>query len=220
MKIKLLMIALLSLSSIALFGAAPTDEASKTRVTYDIKGLHPDTSNWITFPITYEYGAIGKEASGKENVQVSFPVKPQPSDTPLASVDKGLLTTYSAADKDGMTFAISAMQIPEVGYNMEQSLKDLVSQIEKNPDTQITAYIPPQTLDPSSFMIMWKKGDKMVTLKVVKGTHLVYFLETTVTNEIYRNYESIEQNQAKMDEVMKDALKSGAFFHSFATTNG
>jgi hypothetical protein len=223
MKIKAFLIPLIAFSNISLFAFVAADQETKfsdERITISIKeGQQPDVSNWVTFPIKYEYNARGNESSGKENIQISFPVMPKQGITPLANVGNGLQNTFSATDEEGMIFSISAMQIPEDGFDVRKSFDALVTLLEKNPGSRIAACIPPQSPDTSTFLITWVKDNKMISLTAIKRTHFVYFLETTVSNEIYRDFESIEQNSAQMDTWMKDSLKSGAFFGSFATSD-
>src|ERR1700722_9701244 len=180
----------MSISNISLFASIPADQETAKSFTYCIKeNQRPDTTHWVMFPITYEY------ASGKENVQISFPIMPQQNVNPLESVGgENLLTTFSAMDEAGMIFKIAAMQVPKEGFDLRQSLDALIVQLEKQPENKIGSYIHPQKSDRSAFVISWVRDNKSISLKVIKKTHFVYFLETIVSNEIYREVESIELN--------------------------
>lgn len=220
MNINTILIYFMSISNISLFASLPADQQSKPseEITYCIKeNQRPDTAHWVIFPITYDYDTRAEKTSGKENVQISFPIMPQQNVNPLEG--ENLLSTFSAIDKDGMVFKIAAMQIPEEGFDVPQSLDALIDQLQKQPENKITAYAPSQDPDHSAFTISWVNDNEMIVLKVIKRTHFVYFLETVASNEIYRDIESIEINSPEMDVWMKDSLKSGVFFHSFNTTD-
>lgn len=230
MKIKSILIILMSLSNILLFASTPSDKEAQASFSYCIKeNQRPDIKNWIIFPFKFEYALHGEGTSGTTNVQFSSPVIPQTSVYPLTIEENLLRTTFSATfdetlfsfnatDEAGMTFSIISMHVPEEGFDLHKSMDSLVSGIEKSPESRIAAVIPPQSTDTSAYSIMWIRNDKLITMKVIQRTHFIYFLETNVSKEIYRDFESIKIGPS-LDEWMKDSLKTGAFFNSFVSSD-
>lgn len=202
------------LSSVSIFASENAHSNEKESFSFCIKEDQKiDTSNWITFPITF--GEMDDESSTKEYIKISFPVKPKFVE------EDGLQASYfTATDNDGMVFSIASMQIPEDNFNLQKYVDFLAESISKSASKKLVAYGRPHpNPNDSRYSLMWVEDGKMTMLTLVKGAHFIYFLETNVHNEIYRNIDKIELGTKSFDTMIKDSLKTGTFTKSLAIGN-
>lgn len=203
------------LSSISLFAADKTHNIltnERESFTHCIKENQKiDTSDWITFPISFGIFNVDVDSSHKEeNIKVSFPFKPKFVE------ENGLQSSYfTATDKDGMSYSIASMQIPEDVFSLRNSVDFLAKSISKSPSKKLvaTGYPHPNPNDSMRF-IFWVENDKMTRLTLIKSANFIYFLETNVHNEIYKDVDSIEIDTPAFDIMIRDSLKTGAFTRS------
>lgn len=168
-----------------------------------------DISDWIIFPISFEY--IVGQFSKKENVEISFP------ESPKFVEENGVQPShFTATDRDGMTFNIASLRITEENFNLRKSVDFIAESIAKSPNKKLfaVAYPEPNPND-SGYGIMWTEGDKMISLTFIKSFHFIYFLETNIHDEIYRDTSSIEMGSESFDKMIRNSLKNGAFVKSF-----
>ncbi len=205
------------LSSASVFTAEetqvlPTNEEES--FTYCInENLKNDTSDWITFPITFGFFDIESGVDNAEKVTVSLPSEPK-----FIQANGMQSPHITVTDQDGMSFNIARMEIPEDGFNLKQSVNFLAESISKSSSKKLIGWgWPEPNPNDSVYFMMWAEGDKMIRLTMVKSTHLVYFLETSICNEIYRNFdwESMETDTVSFDTIMRDSLKTNTFTRSF-----
>ncbi len=203
----------LLLSSVSLFAIDKTQDISTNEqesFTYSVKENQKiDTGDWITYPITF--GIFNVESPLKEeNVEVSFPSEPKFVE------ENGMQSSYfTATDKDGMIYSIASMQIPEDNFSLRNSVDFLVKSISNSSSKKLVAMgFPSPNPNDSVHFIMWTENDKMTRLTLVKSAHFIYFLETSIQNEIYKDVDSIEMDTEAFDIMMRDSLKTGAFTRS------
>lgn len=203
----------LLLSSVSLFAVDITQVIStneRESFTYCVKEHQKvDTGDWITYPINF--GIFNIESPLKEeNVKVSFPSEP------TFVEENGLQSSYfTASDKDGMIYSIASMPIPGDDFSLRNSVDFLAKSISKSSSKKLVCmgYPSPNPNDSVHF-IMWVENDKMTRLTLVKSTHFIYFLETTIENEIYKDVDPIEMDTEAFDIMIRDSLKTGAFTRS------
>lgn len=150
------------------------------------------------------------EPSKEESIKISFPSEPEFVE------ENGLQSSYfTATDKDGMTYSIASMQLPEDNFSLCNSVDFLVKSISNSSSKKLVAIGRPNpNPNDAVHFIMWTQNDKMTRLTLVKSAHFVYFLETCVQNEIYKDVDSIEMDNEVSDIMIRDSLKTGAFIRS------
>lgn len=172
-----------------------------------------DTSDWITFPIDFGSFDMVAGVDYVERIIVSLPSEPQ-------FVQKnGMQSSYiTVSDQEGMSYSIARMEIPSNDFSLSQSVNFLAESISKSSSKKLISWgWPDSNPNDSIYFMMWVEADKMTRLTLVKSTHSVYFLETSICNEIYRDFdwESTERDTVAFDAIMRDSLKTNIFTRSF-----
>lgn len=170
-----------------------------------------DTSDWITFPIAFGFFDSETGISNAEKITASLPSEPEFIQA------NGMQSAYiTVTDQEGMSYNIARMEIPEDGFNLKQSVNFLADSLSKSSSKKLIVWGWPNPNPNDSYFMIWLEGgDKMIRLTLVKSAHFVYFLETSVCNETYRDLDW-ESTDVKVFEVMiRDSLKTNAFTRSF-----
>lgn len=173
----------------------------------------PDTSDWVTFPITF--GSFDGETGivDEEKITVSLPKEPEFIQA------NGMQSSYiTVTDHEGMSYNIARMEISSDDFNLKQSVNFLAESISKSSSKRLIGWgWPDPNSNDSIYFIMWLEDDKMIMLRLVKSSHFVYFLETSICNEIYRDYNwgSGETDTDALNIMMRDSLKTNSFTRSF-----
>lgn len=162
-----------------------------------------ERNDWVKLPITVPY-----EEDKAEKVEIQFPSTP----TFINGLQSPCIT---ATDEEGMKYIFSRMLFPEENFNLHKSVDFVVESIKKSPNKKLAGFGYPQNdLKDSGYMISYVKDDEMRRMVFIKSAHLVYCLEVSSHNEIYRDLESIEMGTEAFEILMNDAYKASAFFHS------
>lgn len=169
-----------------------------------------DTSNWITFPIAFGFFDIETGIDNAEEVTISLPSEPK-----FIQANGMQHPHISFTDQEGMSFSIARMEIPEDSFSLKQSVNFLAESISNSSSKKLVGigYPDPNPND-SIYFIMWVEDDKATRLTFIKSKYIIYLLETTTRNEIYRNLDSIEMDTESFDIMFRDSLKSGVFTRS------
>lgn len=117
-----------------------------------------------------------------------------------------------------MNYNIARMEIPSDDFSLSNSVNFLAESISKSSSKKLIAWgWPDPNPNDSTYFLMWAEADKITRLTLVKSTHIVYFLETSVCNEIFRDFdwESTETDTEAFDAMMRDSIKTSSFTRSF-----
>lgn len=216
-----LLTALFSFADMSLNATVNVDSnnAESTEITYCIsEDQKIDVKDWVQFPIT-----IAVNQDKVETVQISFPSQPEFINSPLSG--EPLIV---AEDSEGMTYSIARMIISSEHFNIEDSVDFITEAIKRSYKNKLiwkgkTQHSPDNSPDWIGYILAWvNNGNHFTTLMIVKSQHVVYFLETSVTDEIYQDIETAysgERDNQVFEKVMHDSLKTGVFINSFRVTS-
>ena len=161
-----------------------------------------DTSQWVKFSMDLLYD----DKLACESIEIAFPQEPKFDGK-----------TATATDQEKMTFFLTALEMPETGFELKQAVDFLVQHlIQSSSKKYIGTIYPYENLNASWYGVLWLDKDSYIRLFCVKSEHFVYFIGTEVTNEIYLDYDSaIENSGITYETMMKDSIKGMAFLKSF-----
>ncbi len=165
------------------------------------------TRNWKEF--SYSQTQIGM----KETFNILFPPGPSESHPPVYQ---------KKTDNEGMTFQISGIPIPGEDFDLQKYMDFLRKTIDLSSNIQVHLYTLPENnkKDPLFYIIDWFNNNGTFTqLTAIKGGFYIYFLEATVTNELYKDGRWYSEDEKTIKRSFKDTHKASLFRRSFSITN-
>jgi len=220
MKIKVFLLTLLSFANLALYASPDVDNAINSsepqEFTYCIREDQKiDTQDWVSSLITNGFVDSEKGVTHEETIELLFPNEPEYLE------EEGFRPAlHTASDDEGMTYSVSYMKIPNEDFNLDDSVNFLTEALKRSDNKKLnfigkTENSPDSSSDLSRYIFGWVNNENQFTrLMIVRGQYFVYFLETSVTDEIYQNIDTMEIDDPVFERVMHDSLKTGAFNNS------
>jgi len=168
-----------------------------------------DTSTWVEYPITFKVSY--NDTVTEEKIKISFPSEP------TVEINEIPQSCFTMTDKEGMVYSLAAMKVPEKDFNLREQVDILAESISKSSNKNLVCRgWPVDNSNDTIQFIHWTQGDKMTRLTLIQSGHLIYFIETSVRHEVYKDFLSIQIDTEAFDICMHDSLKTGAFYRSFS----